>query len=130
MVIRIYDTMARNVVPLDTRDPGRVTMYCCGPTVYNYIHIGNARTSLWFDLIRRYLSYRGYAVTYVMNYTDVDDRIIERSRLESISPEAVTSKYTRAYEEDMAALGAEPADIVSKATDHIDDMVKAIEGLI
>ena len=62
--------------------PATCRMYCCGPTVYNYIHIGNARTFIWFDLIRRYLAYRGYDVTYVMNYTDVDDKIIERAKLE------------------------------------------------
>jgi cysteinyl-tRNA synthetase len=105
-------------------------MYCCGPTVYNYIHIGNARTFLWFDMIRRYLSYRGYDVTYVMNYTDVDDKIIDRAKLEKIPPEGITSKYTKAFEEDMAAMGVGPADIVVKATDHVAEMVTAIEGLI
>src|SRR5918997_432017 len=105
MTIRIYDSMSRKQVPLETREPGRVSMYCCGPTVYNYIHIGNARTLLWFDMIRRYLRYRGYAVTYVMNYTDVDDKIIERANLEKIPTTAVTRKYSEAFEKDMAGLG-------------------------
>jgi len=105
-------------------------MYVCGPTVYNYIHIGNARTMLWFDFIRRYVSYRGYEVTYVMNYTDVDDKIIERANLEKISPDAVTRKYTQAFENDMASLGARPADLLVKATDHIDDMIRAISRLV
>ena len=130
MGVRIYDSKLRKVVPLETRDEGRVAMYCCGPTVYNYIHIGNARTMVWFDAIRRYLSYRGYDVTYVMNYTDVDDKIIERANVEGIPPDGITSKYTKAFEEDMAALGAAPADIVCRATDHIHLMVEAIEGLI
>ena len=130
MTIRIFDSMSRSQVPLETREPGRVSMYCCGPTVYNYIHIGNARTILWFDMIRRYLRYRGYDVTYVMNYTDVDDKIIDRANLEKVPPEGITSKYTKAFEEDMAALGVAPADIVVRATDHIPEMVEAIEGLI
>jgi cysteinyl-tRNA synthetase len=130
MTIRIYDSMARSLTPLEPREPGKISMYCCGPTVYNYIHIGNARTFLWFDMIRRYLVYRGFDVTYVMNYTDVDDKIIERANLEKVSPETITAKYSRAFEEDMAALGLRPADIVVKATDHITEMVDAIEGLI
>jgi cysteinyl-tRNA synthetase len=129
-MVRIYDTLTRSVRPLETRAPGRVTMYGCGPTVYNYAHIGNVRTFLWYDLMRRYLSYRGYEVTYVMNYTDVDDKIIERAALEGISAAAVARKYGRALEEDLAALGVGPADIVCLATEHIDDMVKAIQGLV
>lgn len=130
MTIRIFDSMVRDVVPLKTRDEGKVAMYSCGPTVYNYIHIGNARTMLWFEFIRHYLDYRGYDVTYVMNYTDVDDKIIERARIERIPAEGITQKYTRAFEDDLAAMGAEIPDIVSKATDHIDVMVAAIEGLV
>ena len=130
MGIHIYDSMQRETTPLDTRVPGKVGMYVCGPTVYNYIHIGNARTFIWFDLIRRYLVYRGYDVNYVRNYTDVDDKIIERAKLEKLPPDAITKKYTDAFEADMAALGGEIPDMTVKATDHIRDMVTAIEGLI
>ncbi|MCA1705132.1 MAG: cysteine--tRNA ligase, partial [Actinobacteria bacterium] len=130
MTIKVYDTMAHATVPLEPREAGRISIYCCGPTVYNYIHIGNARTILWFDMIRRYLVYRGYDVTYVMNYTDVDDKIIDRANLEKVSPEVITMKYTKAFEEDMTAMGATPADIVVRATDHIQDMVGSIQGLI
>jgi cysteinyl-tRNA synthetase len=130
MSIRIYDSMARRVVDLDTREPGRVAMYVCGPTVYNLIHIGNARTFVWFDLIRRYLIYRGFDVTYVMNYTDVDDRIIERAKLESTSADAITAKYAEAFEADMASLGTNPPDRITRATDHIDEMVDAVQGLV
>jgi cysteinyl-tRNA synthetase len=105
-------------------------MYVCGPTVYNYIHIGNARTLVWFDFIRSYLAYRGYDVTYVLNYTDVDDKIIERARLEGIPPEGVAAKYSHAFERDVGALGVNPPDVLSRATDHIEDMIKAIERLI
>jgi cysteinyl-tRNA synthetase len=130
MAIRINDSLRRATVPLSTRDEGRVAMYSCGPTVYNYIHIGNARTLLWFGFIRRYLKYRGYEVNYVTNYTDVDDKIIERARLEKLPTEAITRKYTEAYEADMRALGVDPPDVTCRATDHISDMVEAIEGLI
>ncbi|MEO8322569.1 MAG: cysteine--tRNA ligase, partial [Actinomycetota bacterium] len=130
MSIKIFDSKVRKVVPLDTREEGKVAMYCCGPTVYNYIHIGNARTMLWFEFIRRYFEYRGYDVTYVMNYTDVDDKIIERSKIEKITPDGIAMKYTKAFEDDLAAMGAQAPDIVSKATDHIGDMIDAIEGLV
>jgi len=130
MPIRLYDSMKRTTVPLETREEGKVAMYCCGPTVYNYVHIGNARTLLWFDFIRRYLRYRGYEVTYVTNYTDVDDKIIERANFEKLPPEAITAKYTKAFEEDMAGLGVEAPDLTVKATDHIALMVEGIEGLI
>jgi cysteinyl-tRNA synthetase len=130
MGIRIHDTLARSVVDLDTREPSRVSMYACGPTVYGFVHVGNARTMLWYDLIRSYLGYRGYAVSYVMNYTDVDDKIIERAKLEGLPPDGVAKKYAAAFEEDMDALRVRPPDILVRATDHIDDMVKAIQGLI
>jgi cysteinyl-tRNA synthetase len=130
MPVRIQDTLAKKMVDLVPRDPGKISMYVCGPTVYNYIHIGNARTFLSFDLIRRYLRYRGFEVTYVMNYTDVDDKIIERAKVEGIPTEGVTQKYSKAFEDDMRALGAGMADVIVKATEHVEDMVEAIEGLI
>jgi cysteinyl-tRNA synthetase len=92
--------------------------------------VGNVRTFLWYDLIRRYLEFRGYEVTYVMNYTDVDDKIIDRSAVEGIPPEAIANKYARALERDLEALGVGPPDILSRATEHIEDMVKAVQGLI
>ena len=130
MTLHIFDSVPRKSVEFQTREPGRAYMYVCGPTVYNRIHIGNARTFVWFDMIRRYLVYRGYQVTYVMNYTDVDDKIIERANLEGIPTEGITSKYSKAFEEDMAALGVRSPDILVRATDHIPDMVTAISGLI
>ena len=130
MTIQIHDSMTKKTVPLETRDEGRVAMYCCGPTVYNYIHIGNARTFLWFDFIRRYLGYRGYEVTYVMNYTDVDDRIIERANLEKIPTSAITRKYSEAFEADMAGLGVKAPDILVLCTEHIDEMIASIGRLV
>ncbi|MGH2735025.1 MAG: cysteine--tRNA ligase, partial [Actinomycetota bacterium] len=130
MPIQVYESRARKVLQFDPREPGRITMYACGPTVYGYVHVGNARTALWYDFIRRYFMYRGFDVVYVMNYTDVDDKIIERSKVEGIPAEGVSRKYTKAFEDDMAALNVEPPDLVVRATDHIEDMVKAVEGLI
>jgi cysteinyl-tRNA synthetase len=130
MSIRVHDTFRRAQVDLEPRDPGKISMYACGLTVYNHAHIGNVRTLLWYDQIRRYLTYRGFEVTYAMNYTDVDDKIIERAKVESITPEEVTEKYAKAFEDDMAALGAEGPTILVRATEHIQDMVDAIQGLI
>jgi len=130
MGIRVYESRRRDVVELEPRDDGRISMYVCGPTVYNLIHVGNARTIVWYDQVRRYLEYRGYEVTYVMNYTDVDDKIIERAKVEGIPTEGVTSKYTQAFEDDMSTLGIKPASLIVRATDHIGDMVVDIQGLI
>ena len=130
MPIRIHDTLSRRTVDLEPREAGRISMYACGLTVYNYAHIGNIRTSLWYDQIRRYLTYRGFDVVYVMNYTDVDDKIIERARVEKISPEDVAAKYATAFESDMRAMGAEPPTILVRATEYIDDMIDAVKGLI
>ena len=130
MGIRVYDTLTRSEVDLEPREPGRIAMYACGPTVYGYVHIGNARTILWYDQIRRYLEYRGFEVIYVSNYTDVDDKIIERAKIEGISADEVARKYADAFEADMEGISVEPPTILVKATDHIDDMVKAVEGLI
>jgi cysteinyl-tRNA synthetase len=129
-MIQVHDSLSGKTVPLETRDEGRVAMYVCGPTVYNYIHIGNARTFIWFDQIRHYLTYRGLHVTYVMNYTDVDDKIIDRAALEGVSAEEITHKYSAAFEANMEALGVKPPDILSRATDHVSEMVDAIQGLI
>jgi cysteinyl-tRNA synthetase len=131
MPIKFFDTLARKKADLEpTRDSNKIGMYACGLTVYNYAHIGNVRTLVWYDQIRRYLEYRGYEVTYVMNYTDVDDKIIERANLEGITPEEVAQKYAQAFEDDMKSLGAAPPTILSLATEHIQDMISDISTLI
>jgi len=109
MAIRIYNTMSRAKEELETLEPGTVEMYVCGPTVYNYIHIGNARTFLNFDMIRRYLEYSGYKVFFAQNITDVDDKIINRANEEGVPAEEIAEKYRLAFEEDMDALGNFPA---------------------
>jgi cysteinyl-tRNA synthetase len=130
MSIQVYDSMSRRLVPFQPRDDKKVGIYCCGMTVYNYAHIGNMRTIVWFDQIRRYLAYRGFDVTFVMNYTDVDDKIIERSKVEGISPDEVTKKYEKAFEEDLVALGAGRPDVVPRATEHIEGMIQTIADLV
>ena len=130
MSLHIYDSARRALVPFEPARPLRVSMYVCGPTVYGLVHIGNARTFLWFDLIRRYLTYRGFEVTSVMNYTDVDDKIIEQARVEDVDEQTLAHRYARAFEEDMRALGVAPPDILARATEHIPDMVAAVEGLV
>jgi len=107
-----------------------VKMYSCGPTVYNYAHIGNFRAFIVSDLIKRYLKYKGYKVVHVMNITDVDDKTIRDSRKEGLSLKEFTEKYTRFFLEDLATLSIQPADIMPKATEHIPEMVEIIKRLL
>lgn len=128
--IRIYNTYTRRKEELKTVTPGKVNMYLCGLTVYNYFHIGNARPLIVFDMFRRYLQFRGYEVKYVVNITDVDDRIIQTAIEENVPAEAVASKYIDAYFEDTKRLGILKPDVSPKATDHIKEMISWIEKLI
>jgi len=130
MAIRVYNTLSRTKEELVTREPGVVTMYVCGPTVYNHIHIGNARTFLTFDMIRRYLTYAGYEVRFVQNITDVDDKIIARAAEEGREPAAVAADYTLAFREAMSALGVERPTVQPKATETIGPMIEMTERLI
>ncbi|MCS1352513.1 cysteine--tRNA ligase [Mechercharimyces sp. CAU 1602] len=130
MTIKLYNTMTRKKETFQPLEPGHVKMYVCGPTVYNYIHIGNARAFTFFDLVRRYLQYKGYKVTYVQNFTDVDDRLIESAQTENTSVLAIAERYIEAYFADMDALGVTRADIHPRATEEIEDMIEAISVLI
>ena len=130
MAIKVYNTLTRSKEELRTREQGKVHMYVCGPTVYNYIHIGNARTFLNFDIIRRYLEFSGYQVNFVQNITDVDDKIINRAAEEGTTSEVIAEKYRRGFEEDMQALGVAPPTIAPRATEHIAEMVGAIKELV
>ncbi|MGL5884980.1 MAG: class I tRNA ligase family protein, partial [Bombilactobacillus sp.] len=117
-MIKIFNTLTKkkeNFIPLN---PPQVTMYICGPTVYNYIHIGNARSAVVFDTIRRYLQYRGYQVKYVSNFTDVDDKIIKAAREKEVTPKQLVTKYIAAYQTDMKALNVLPATMNPRATDN------------
>ena len=129
MTIQLHDTLRGKKVPFEPLREGEVTMYLCGPTVYNYAHIGNARPAVVFDLLARVLR-RRFKLTFARNITDVDDKIIAAS-LESGEPiEAITSRYAEVYNADMAALGVQPPDIEPYATQHIDVMIAMIEKLI
>ncbi|BCU80370.1 cysteine--tRNA ligase [Polycladomyces abyssicola] len=130
MSVQIYNTLTRKKEPLETVHPGKVNMYVCGPTVYNYIHIGNARVFVFFDVVRRYLQYKGYDVKYVQNFTDVDDKLIRTANEEGTTVPEVAERYIRAYFEDMDALGVRRADVHPRATEHIPDMIEAIRELI
>ncbi len=114
-------------VPLET---GKVKMYACGPTVYNFIHVGNARPIIMFDVLRRYLEYRGYEVTFVQNFTDVDDKIIKRAAEEGIEASAVAEKYIKEYWTDVTALGVRPATVHPRATENIGPIIKIVKTLI
>lgn len=129
-MIKIYNTLSRKLEEFRPQVEGQVSMYVCGPTVYNYIHIGNARPVVAFDTIRRYLTYRGYEVTYISNFTDVDDKIIKRALEEGISPEAVADKYIAAYLEDTQALGVLPATKNPRVMDYIPEIIAFIQDLI
>ena len=128
--MRIYNTQTRTKEEFEPREPGKVAMYVCGPTVYNHIHIGNARTFLSFDIIRRYLEWRGFDVTFVQNVTDVDDKIIRRAAEEGCSAEEVAKKYTKAFVDAMHALGVEDPTVRPQATKEIGGMIKLIKRLI
>ena len=110
--MKIYNTITRQKEELKTIEPGKVSIYACGPTVYNYIHIGNARPICVFDVLRRYLEYKGYQVKYVQNFTDVDDKIIRRANEEGVSPAEISEKYITEYKKDAKGLNVLPATIV------------------
>ena len=130
MPLRVYNTLARALERFEPLVPGQVRMYTCGVTVYDLCHIGHARSALVFDLIRRYLEYSGYRVTLVRNFTDVDDKIINRARDLHISWDALANENIAAFHRDMGALGLRPADVEPKATDHIPEMLRIIQVLV
>ncbi len=129
MALRFYNTLSQQVEPFSPLHDNTVRMYTCGPTVYNYVHIGNLRTFTFQDVLRRWLRYRGYQLDHVMNITDVDDKIIRNATAEHKSIEDYTEKYTQAFLEDTAALRLERPERLVKATKHIPDMVHAIQEL-
>ena len=128
--MKIYNTLTKTKEEFQPINPGQITMYVCGPTVYNYIHIGNARSAIAFDTIRRYFEYRGYKVNYVSNFTDVDDKMINEARAEGITVPELADRYIEAYEEDTAALNIEPATKNPRATSEIASIISFIEKLI
>ena len=130
MALRIYNTLTRKKEEFVPLTPGRVGIYVCGVTVYDFSHVGHARSALAFDMIRRYLLFRGYQVKFVRNFTDVDDKIIQRAQREGVTAQEISERYVTAEREDMAAIGVMAPDVYSKATDHIPQMVALIERLV
>ena len=128
--MKLYNTLSRQYEDFQPLEPGKVRMYACGPTVYNYIHVGNARPIILFDVLRRYLEYRGYDVTFVQNFTDVDDKIIRRAAEEGISSAEVAEKYIAEYKKDAAGLGVREATVHPKATENIPQIIALVETLI
>ena len=128
--MKLFNTMTMKKEEFEPLEPGKVKMYACGPTVYNYIHVGNARPIIMFDVLRRYLEYRGYDVTFVQNFTDVDDKIINRANEEGIDSSAVAEKYIAEYWKDVTALGVRPATFHPKATENIGQIIKLVKTLI
>lgn len=128
--MRIYNTLTRKKEEFVPIEEGKVKMYVCGPTVYNYFHIGNARPFVVFDTMRKYLEYRGYKVKFVQNFTDVDDKIINRAKEEGISAGEVSEKYIAEYYKDAAALNVKKASVHPKVTETMNDIIKFVEELI
>ncbi|WP_206853145.1 cysteine--tRNA ligase [Candidatus Enterococcus mangumiae] len=129
-MIKIYNTLTREKETFVPLKEGQVAMYVCGPTVYNYIHIGNARSTIAFDTIRRYLEYRGYQVNYVSNFTDVDDKIIKAANQLGITAPEVADRFIHAFEEDTKALNVQPATLHPRVMDHMEDIRVFIQALI
>ncbi|MDF0650428.1 MAG: cysteine--tRNA ligase [Nitrospira sp.] len=129
-MLKLFNTLTGRQEAFEPIEPQKVRMYVCGVTVYDYCHIGHARSALVFDVLRRYLEYSGYAVTFVKNFTDVDDKIIKRANEQGVSCDSVTAKYIQAYREDMGKLGIRAVTEEPRATEHIADIIQLTERLV
>ena len=127
--LRIYSTLARRREPFETVHPGEVRMYVCGPNVYGPSHVGHAMSYVVFDVVRRYLTYRGYRVRYVQNFTDIEDRIIETAAAEGTTIAALAERYIARFMSEMDALGIRHADVYPRATHAIPKMIEIIRAL-
>ncbi|WP_144451523.1 cysteine--tRNA ligase [Halalkalibacter nanhaiisediminis] len=130
MAIQVYNSLTKQKEAFIPMEEGKVKMYVCGPTVYNYIHIGNARPPIVYDMVRRYLEYRGYEVTYISNFTDVDDKIIRAANELGEDVFAVANKFIEAYHHDTCALGVKEADVHPRVTETIPEIIAFIEALV
>jgi cysteinyl-tRNA synthetase len=130
MTIKIYNTLTRKKEEFKPLDEGKVKMYVCGPTVYNYIHIGNARPAIVFDTVHRYFEYRGYDVNFVSNFTDVDDKLIKAANELGEDVPAIAERFIEAYHEDTGALGCQKADVHPRVTENMDIIIDFIQALI
>ena len=128
--MKLYNTLTRTKDEFVPRDGKNVKMYACGPTVYNFFHIGNARCFVVFDMLRRYLEWRGYDVRFVQNFTDVDDKMIKRANEEGTSVKEVAERYIAEYFKDAQGLGIRPATVHPRATENIDEIIGIVSTLI
>ena len=128
--MRIYNTLSRQKEEFVPLEPGKVRIYACGPTVYNFIHIGNARPICVFDVLRRYLEYRGYDVTFVQNFTDIDDKLIKKANEEGITVAEVAERYIAEYKKDAEGLGVRPATVHPRATEVVDKIIEIVSHLV
>ncbi len=130
MGLVVYNTLSKTKEPFKTIEDGKVRMYVCGPTVYDYLHIGNFRGAIFFNLVRNWLEKTGNEVTYVYNYTDVDDKIIKRANAEGVDSSQISETYILAFEEDYNRLKLRPHSKNPRVTEHMDDIIKLVEGII
>jgi cysteinyl-tRNA synthetase len=130
MAIKVYNTLAKKKTEFKPIEPGKITIYMCGPTVYDYFHIGNARSFIMSDIIRRYFEYKGFDVKFIMNITDIDDKIIKRANERNVKAEDVANEFTKAFFDDLEKLCVKKATINPHATENIPEMIKIIETLI
>lgn len=130
MAQRIYNTLTRQKEPLETLQPGVVSMYVCGPTVYDKAHVGHAMSTLVYDILRRYLEFRGYQVRHVMNYTDVDDKVIIRANELGVDPLELAGEHINEYDRHIKALNVLPATVYPRATQEIDQIISMVESLV
>ena len=130
MPISIYNTKTKKKDVFVPLNPGQVSMYVCGVTVYDDCHLGHARSALTFDMIRRYLEFSGYQVTYVRNFTDIDDKILNRAQQENIPWNDISERYIQAFYRDMRALGITKPSAEPRATEHMQDILNMVEGLV
>ncbi|MCH5250212.1 MAG: cysteine--tRNA ligase [Lachnospiraceae bacterium] len=128
--MKVYNTLSKKKEDFEPINPGKVSMYVCGPTVYNLIHIGNARPMIVFDTVRRYMEYKGYDVNYVSNFTDVDDKIIKKANEEGVEPSVISTRYIEECKKDMKALNVKTATTHPLATNEIGGMLEMIETLL
>ncbi|MEW9672319.1 cysteine--tRNA ligase [Ammoniphilus sp. 3BR4] len=130
MSIQLYNSLTKKKEAFQPHEAGKVKMYVCGPTVYNFIHIGNARPPIVFDVVRRYLTYRGFEVTYIQNFTDVDDKLIRKAEETNQTVLEVAEQFIAAYNEDVQALGVKEAKVHPRVSDHIEEIVDFVQRLI
>ncbi len=128
--ITTYNSLTKQKEEIVPHEGNKIRMYACGPTVYDSAHLGHARSAVSFDIVQRFLRYAGFEVTFVRNYTDVDDKIIQRAKELEVSPKEISEKYIQEYKDDMASIGVETPDVEPKVTEHIDQIIKMIEKIL